>query len=809
MDALGRDLHFAIRSLRRRPAFAALCIATLAIGIGATTAIFGVVDRALLRPLPFREAGALLRVHRTLPSWRERDVLRGMWNRVGFSYPGWRDWQRQQSAFASIGAWSNGQAVLSGPEGAEQVRLVRSSASLAGVLGTTPLIGRFIAPGEDVPPGARVAVLDHATWQTRFGATPDVVGRPVALDGDTYEIVGVLPPEARLPGTDGATIWIPGGGAPSDLRPGATEWYVVGRLAAGTTTRQAEDEVARLTAAPDGSGQSGARLVRWHDEVTRTMRRPLLLLLGASAILLLLASVNVATLFVGAVLGRIGEFATRRALGAGRGHLMRQLLGEALILAAVGLLVGIGIAVGGTRLLLALAPAPLSRLAGTAVDARVLAFAAAIGVIAAVAAALGPMMVLNRLSVSALMRGGSFRATMRHSGALSRALLAVQLPLSLVLLVGAGLLGRSLHRLTSISPGFPPARLLVVGLGATGQRWASPESQRALFEDVAGRVGAIPGIERVAIGSAVPFSGGNSSSEMEVEDPGVPGTLRSLNLGRSHVMPGFSETLGLRLVAGRTIADRDAEGAPPVVVVNETAARLLWPGGNPLGQRIRFDDTWHEVIGVVGDTRHRTLADDNSSRVYFAERQHHTPYLMLVARIRCAAGGRCEAATFAPAVRRAVAEVAPSVPVTRVETMEGLVRNSTAAERFRSTLVGVFAVVALLLAVTGVFGVAARAVRQERRVIAIRLALGSTPGRVALTHARPVAVVVAVGALTGVVASFAVARLLAPLLFGISATDPLTFMLASGSLVSLALAASLLPIARASRMNLSHLLREQ
>ena len=371
MQAIRHDIRYAVRTLRRRPVFASLAVATLALGIGAATTIYSIVDGVLLEPLPYRDSGRLIAVYRTFPAWREQEVLRARWDRIWFSHPAFRDWQSRQSSFEAVGAWAGSQRTLTGIDAAEQVNIVRASSSLLRVLDVRPARGRFFLPGEDVPPGARVVVLSHEMWTTRFGAAEDVIGRSIRLDDIPYEIVGVLPPGLDL-GNRGRPdpIWVPAGGMPSDARLGSTDYIALGRLRSTVSLEQASTETAHLVAASSPPEAVGARLAPWQDEVTRGARRPLLLLLGGSLVLLLLACVNVATLMLGEASGRVDEFATRAALGAGRARVAGQLLIESLVIGIAGVAAGALIARSAMRALLAFAPATVPRLAHVQVDLR-------------------------------------------------------------------------------------------------------------------------------------------------------------------------------------------------------------------------------------------------------------------------------------------------------------------------------------------------------------------------------------------------------------------------------------------------------
>jgi putative ABC transport system permease protein len=798
------DFRFAVRVFRRRPAFAALAIATLTLGIVAATTIFSVVHSVLLAPLPYRDSQRLIVVFRTFPLWREREALSARWDRIWFSYPAFRDWQSRQTSFESVGAWSGASRTLTGFDEAEQLSIVRASSSLVRTLDVRPELGRAFLPGEDTPPGASVALISHELWTTRFGAARSVIGRSIRLDGAPYEIVGVLPPGLDL-GNRGRPdpVWIPAGGVASDASAGSTEYFVVGRLRAGVSISQAAEETRRLVAGSSPPDPVGARLGAWQDEITRNSRRPLFLLLAASLVLLLLACVNVATLMLGETSGRADEFATRIALGAARSRIVRQVMIEGMVVAASAVVAGTVVAPLSTRMLVALAPTNVPRLAQVHVDGRVLLAACIAGAMTALLSAGVPATSILMTSPAALLGGGAGRTTRRHEQWPLRSLVAGQVALSCVLLVGAVLLGGSVRRLSAVAPGFVSDRLLLVGLGTTGGRAAaSGDALTSFYSDVADRIAAIPGVQRAAVGSAVPFSGSGSSSTFRIEALALPRGADGIEARRSHVLPGFLETLGVRLLAGRTIDDRDRRGAPLVAVVNETMARRFWPGVSAIGKRVGFDDAWLTIVGVVSDVKHASLGDTSRITVYLPARQHDTPYLSIVVRTQV------EASVLTASIRRAVAALDASVPVTRVDEMPALVSRSFATERFRATLIALFAVLAGVLAAVGIYGVTARAVARQRREIGIRMALGSSSMRVVALFVRRAGVAVALGVTAGLAGAVASSRALAPYLFGTDPTDPWLYASAAGVLAVATLLAAWLPARRASRANPSAILRE-
>jgi putative ABC transport system permease protein len=808
VQAAIHDVRYAARTLRRRPLYATLAIATLALGIGAATTIYSVVSGVLLDPLPYRDSSRLVAVYRTFPNWREREGLSARWDRIWFSYPAFRDWQARQTSFTAVGAWASASRTLTGIDAAEQVGVVRASSSLLRVLGVQPTLGRYFLPGEDTPPGAAVAVISHAMWTTRFGAAANVIGTTIRLDGTPYTIVGVLPEGLDLRNTGRPDpVWIPAGSIASDTHAGSTDYLALGRLRDGVTLAQASDETARIVAQSSSPDPVGARLAVWKDEITRGARRPLFLLLGASLVLLMLACVNVATLMLGEASGRATEFATRAALGAGRACVARQLIIESFLVAAGGVLAGAVLARAGLLALVVLAPKNVPRLTGVHVDGRVLIAACLAGAVTALLFGLVPAISLMSASPLNLLGGSAGRATGRHESRVLRSLVAGQIALSCVLLVGAALLGASLRRLSAVDPGFVSERLVIVGLGTTNARAMSGASRTAFYSRVAERIATIPGVDRAAVGSSVPFSGGGSSNAFVIEGRPLPPPGQGIEARRSHVLPGFIETLGVRLLAGRSIDEQDRAGAPPVAVVNETMARRFWPGESAIGKRVGFGrlgstDDWLTIVGVVSDVKHTSLGDTTRISVYVSAAQQETPYLAILVR------SRLDAAALAPLIRASVAAVDAAVPVTRVDDMPRLVSESFAGERFRAVLIGNFATMAGVLAAIGIYGVTTRAIARQRREIGIRMALGSSASRVIGLFVQRAGTAVALGIAIGLLGAFGASRFLAPYLFGTNPSDPVLYSGAAMVLVVVALTAVWLPARRAARTEPASVLRQ-
>jgi predicted permease len=789
------DLRFALRTLIRRRTFFTIAVTTLGLGIGAATSIFSVVDGVLFRPLPFSEPGKLVSVYQTYPEWRNEPILARSWDLITLSVPEYRDWRAQQTSFVDVAIYSTNQFLIRGQDGPELVPVVQASASLLPVLRTTPVLGRGFLPGEDVPGGPAVALVSYETWLTRFGGDSAVIGKTVQLEARSYEIVGVLPAKLSLrrASTPPPQFWIPMQDSADAVQRGNHSFAALARLKAGVEPDRAALETARIMNAANNRKQpSGARVNELQLEQTRDVRKPLLVLLAAVGLLLLIACVNVATLLVGEAASREQEMATRVALGAARFRLVRQLLTESLALAGLGAALGTALAYGGTRVLVALAPVRIPGLADVRTDARVLAVALAAAVITGLIFGLAPALTLSRPGAASLIRSGAGQSA-RGRGRLQRGFVAVQLALSVVLLVGAGLLSRSFSRLTTVDPGFRTDRLLVVRSALPRVVAANDADRIEYYRAAVVRLAATPGIVAVTGGTNLPFTGANSSTTVEVEGLGATRDASSREAQQRVVLPNYFGTLGIPLRAGRYFTGNDGLGAPPVAIVSEAMARRDWPDSSPIGKRVRYRGVSREVVGVVADVKFRSLSSDVEATVY-------APFAQLSQGLGFVVRTRGDAARMVPVVRSALAEVSRETPVTSIDTMSDLLSRSFAEERYRTFLIVLFGVLAAVLAAVGMYGVTARAVSRRTREVGIRMALGASARSVSGLIVAQTLVGVAAGVVLGVVAALVATRLLTPFLFGVSATDPLTYAGILALLTLVAAVASWVPARQAGRV---------
>jgi putative ABC transport system permease protein len=797
------DLRFAIRTLSRRRAFFAIAVVTLALGIGAATSIFSVVDGVLFRPLPFSEPGRLVSVWQTYPHWLKEPILASSWDKISFSVPEYRDWRAGQTSFDDVAIYTSGQQLLSNGTTSELVPTIQASSSLLSVLRVRPILGRDFLPGEDIPGGPAVALVSYDAWQSRYGGDSTVIGTIVPFETKAYEIVGVLPPKLSLRRTAAPPpqFWMPMQDSSDAASRGSHSYLGLARLRAGIPENQAALEVVRVVNASTPTRESGARVTPLQIEQTRDVRKPLLVLLAAVALLLLIACVNVATLLLGEGASREHEMATRVALGAARGRLVRQLLTESLTLAAIGASLGTALAFGGTRVLVALAPARIPGLADVRTDLRVLGVALAAAVLTGVVFGLAPALSLSRSGLASLMRLGAGQSV-RGRGRLQRGFVSVQLALSVVLLVGGGLLSRSFARLTAVHPGFDPERLLTVRTALPRAIAANEAARIDYHAQSLARLAATPGVVAVTGATSVPFTNGNSSTTVEIEGPAGTEKGESREAQQRVATANYFPTLGIPLRAGRLFTEQDRQGAPLVAIVSESMARRDWPNASPLGKRIRYRGAWRTVVGIVGDVRFRSLSSDLEATVY-------APFSQMPQGLTFLVRTRGDAASMAPVVRAALTDVNRAAPVTTIDTMDELIRRSFAEERYRTMLIGMFGVLAAVLAAVGMYGVTARAVSRRTREVGIRMALGASSRAVSRLIVTQTLAGVTLGVGVGIIGALTITRLLVPFLYGVSASDPWTYVAIVALLAIVSVAASWLPARRAGRVSPATVMRAE
>ncbi len=815
MSGLLIDLRHGVRLLVRSPGFASVAVLTLALGVGANTAVFSVLKEVLIEPLPYREAESLVVPVTTNAA---RGVLRG-----SVSYPDYLDWKAATGVFEHVAVfWGLSLEISFGSE-AERALGLQVSEDYFDLLRVEPSLGRLFSPEEHAAGGPKVVVLSDGTWRRRFGADAGIVGGTVKLGGAAHTVIGILPAGGIWPAS--VEAWLP-----LQLGPTPPAWVMrrdncifqtVARLAPGATLEEAQafqDLMARRVAAenPESKAGEGYGVIPMREwQVQPEARLALLVLFGAVLVVLAIACANLANLMLARGAGRGRELAVRTALGASRTRLVAQLLAESLVLAAAGGAAGFLAGRWGVDLLLAAAPQDsfvTRRAAGGAsdlIDASVLAFALALALVAAVAAGLVPALQLstNRLG-EALREGRRAGPDAARSGRTRASLVVAEIALCLVLLVGAGLLIRSLRTLGRVNPGFAPGGLLTLEISLPETRYSHGGAVTAFYARLLEQVRSLPGVAGAATASALPVGGGGFylGRSFLVEGWPEPPAGADRSAQWNVVSPEFFETMGIGLVKGRVFTPRDDAAAPPVMILNESMARALSAGEDPLGRRVRSwrdENVLREVVGVVRDVRYFGVSDQDRSLVYVPHAQDTWESMLLVVR----AGGDPRGPLSA--VRRAVRSLDPELAIGDVSTMEEALGRSVAPSRFIGLLLSAFAGVALLLALVGLYGLVSYSVARRTHEFGIRMALGAGRTDVMRLVTGQVLRLALAGAVVGVAAAWAATRLMAGLLYGVAPTDPATFLATPLLLVAATLLACYLPARRATRVDPMAALRSE
>ncbi|PYO70028.1 MAG: ABC transporter permease [Gemmatimonadetes bacterium] len=806
------DLRFAVRTLRKNPGFAAAAILTLALAIGSNTAVFSVVNGVLLRPLPFAEQDRLF----MLAEQSRQGAFRPP------SYPTFLDWRAQSSAFSGLAYVRGGGQRLAGPDGVQNIVGSFASPGFFATLGEGPLLGRLFTQDEERA-GTHVAVLSYALWQSRFGGDPHILGRTLSLTAGVFTVVGVLPHDVAYPPWASEQLYMPIATVAATDRALTERGFhadcrIIGRLKRGMTRELAKadlDGVARREAATYpgfNADWTSVALFPLRDEILFGTTQQLLVLVVAVGLVLMIGCVNVANLTLARAGGRGRELAIRSALGAGRGRVVRQLFTESLLLAAVGGALGVVTAYGAVALLRRAAPAVLPRLETVVVGGWVLAFALGVTIITAVATGLLPAVRAARPDLTDSLKEGTAGAGTGHRRQRLRAALVIsEIALAVVLVVGAGLLIRSLWRLRAVNPGFDPQGLVTFFISPPPLRAQDPVRLAALYTQVEDAARALPGVTSVALTNFTPLAGGGLPSPVEI--PGrAPDPLRDPRVWFMTVSPGYFRTMRIPLRAGREFTEADlAPGA--AVIVNEAFTRAFWSGLDPIGRQVTLHKAVQgrpdfgeplpgTVVGVVGDVHHFGLDLPAEAQVYVPFTRNVWGHMSLVVRTAVPPGG------FLQTLSRAVRQVDPDIPMTLTGSTGSMsavgtvdITGGLASRRFDALLLGSFAAAALLLAAIGIYGLLAYAVGQRRRELGIRLALGASRGDVMSQVVGEGIQLAAAGIVVGVLIALAVTRLLTALLYGVGASDPMTFVGVVALLAVVSLVASYLPARRAAKLD--------
>jgi putative ABC transport system permease protein len=797
------DLRYAIRQLLRRPAFAGLAIGTVALAVGATTAIFSVVDSVLFRPLPYPEPSRLVAILNTYPHWREREILSRFWDNIQLSYPEYERLRDENTVYDVVAVHLNNPGTYFGSERPEVISVGAASHTLDDVLRAPPALGRWFDATEDRPGGDPVAVVRDQFWRTRLGADSAALGRTIRIDDQVYTVIGVLPADFRFTNPNSTLtpdVWVPIGRGADQFDEGSHIFTGIGRLAPGVSLTQAQAETETILRGDRSPDVRGARVVSRKEQEVARARPVLLMVLGAVGLILLLACANVGNLLLGRAVERDQEIAVRLALGATRRRLSRLVLVESLVIAVAGGVVGTLLAWWGVGGLVALIPAGVPRLAEVGVDVRVLGFALGVSLLAGLLFGAAPLYAAQRRDVHERLKEGA-----RHTSGRARlqgGLVVAQVSLAVVLLVGSLLLVRSLVAVYDVDVGFERDGLLSFRLDLPPDRYDNAASVTAFYDALAERLRGVPGVTAASATSILPLGGVQSSSSVWPESYGPEDPDRAKpEVQRRVVGVDYFEMLGIELIAGRTFSESDRGDAPLVMVVSRQAVRELWEGRSPIGDRVMWNEQWWTVVGVVEDIRDRRPDTPPQRTVYVPFMQVGNPFRTITMRTAV------PPLSLADDVHRVVGELDPLLPVARLQSMNQVMRSATADHRFRALLVSAFGLLAALLAGIGIFGVTAHAVARRTREVGVRVALGATKRDVLQLVLGRVGVLAGIGLALGLAGSVATGRVLQRFLFGVSPTDPATFAVIGALALGLALAAALVPALRAARSDPMEALR--
>ncbi len=789
-----QDLRYGLRMLRQKPGFTMVAVIALAIGIGANTAIFSAVNAILLRPLPYDAPDRLVYIWDSNPS-------------IGFprfssSALNFSDWRRQSKSFEYLCALLSWNLNMTGRGEPERLQGARASADIFPMLGVKPLLGRTFLPEEDQAGKNRVVLLSEVLWQRRFGADRNVIGQAITLNGESYTIIGIIPPEFRVPNQ--SELWIPAALDELQLRRGNHLLGVMARLKPDVTIEQAQTEMSGIARNlelqyPDTNKGWGVRIVPLSEAVIGDTIKPALwVLLAAVGFLLLIASANVANLLLARAATRQREIAIRTALGASRWRVFRQLLTESILLALVGGVLGLLIGVWGIDLLTSLNPDRIPRVEEIGIDRQVLGFTLLVSVLTGIIFGLAPALQGSKPDLNeSLKEGGKGTVTSRRGNRMRSLLVVSEIALSLVLLVGAGLMVRSFARLQQVRLGFNPENLLTMAISLPQAKYSEANQREAFYRSLLERVATLPGVQSTAVIDPLPLAG-DTVWEFFIEGRPLGPSNQGYNTNFRRCSPDYFRTMGMTLLKGRHFTEQDTPQSEQVAIINETMARQFFSNEDPLGKRISFsglEGPWHTIVGVVVDVRHAALNAEVGLELYrpFAQSPNMTTSLVVRSAL--------DANSIAGAIRKEVQNLDPDQPVYSVRPMEQIIANTIAPQRTNTLLLGVFAVIALLMAAVGIYSVMAYTVTQRTHEIGVRMALGARRGDVLRLVVKQGLVLAVAGVGIGLTASFTLTRMMKSLLFGVSAGDPVTFGLIALLLIFVALLACIVPARRAAKVD--------
>jgi len=815
MRNLLADFRFSLRLLRRNPGFAAAAIVVLALGIGANTAIFSVVNAVLLRPLPFDDASRIMQVWHVPPA----KSFPGM-TMFAVSPANYVDWRSQSSSFEQMAAYGFRAFTIGGTERPEAVQAGAVAADFFPLLRVQPMLGRTFTPDEDQPGQGHVVVLGYNFWRDHFASDRNIVGRSLVIDGETYSVVGVMPETFRFPSW--AKLWVPLAWTNENRAVrGNHNYMVIARLRKDVDIRRAQAELSAISTRleqlyPEDDKGWGAIIQPLREQLVGDVRPALLVLLGAVAFVLLIACANVANLVLAKTLGRRKEIAIRTALGASRFVVLRQILSETVLLSVAGGTLGLILAGFGITLIVKVLGDQIPAFMQITLDIPVLAFTLLLSVVAGVLAGLIPSVRFTRTDVNEALKQGQSRGTSDARGGGTRRILVVsEVALSLVLLIGAGLMIRSLWELRKVQPGFDPRNVLTMTVPLPANRFSSPAGEIHFFEDVLNRIRALPGIDSAGLIDDLPLNGGGSHQPFSIEGrPALPMSEQP-EVDVRVISPGYLRAMHIPILRGRDLADSDVAGRPGAALISDSLARRFWPNEDPIGRHITltfFPNVVREVVGIVGDTKLDSLDETRPvATIYHPLAQFTVPPsetwrsfgMTLTVRTNS------DPMNSVTAVTGAIHQATPDLPVVDVMSMNEIIAQSVSPQRFNMLLLASFAGLALVLAAVGIYSVLSYTVRRRVREIGIRMALGASNAdvvRMVLTDGlKPILV----GVVVGLAAALALSRVVSSLIYGVRATDPLTFAAVALLLLIVGLFATILPAYRATRIEPVRILREE
>jgi predicted permease len=797
-DDFRSDLRYAFRTLTKAPVFTTVVVLTLALGIGANTAVFSVLNTVLFRPLPYPQSERLVQMWSTNANTNRW----GIWT----AYPRFADWRRLATAFEEMAAVRFWVVNLTGGDHPEALDAVLASARLFHVLRVQPMLGRAFLPEEDQPGHDHVIILSYGLWDRRFGSDRAVIGRAINIDRQSYTVIGVMPAGFRfppdLPPAQSIDAWLPPSPDPSRNERGSNNYYVVASLRPAITAAQAQAEMDAinhgLAEKHSEDRDLGVKVVGWQQQVGSDIRPVLLILWSAISLVLLIACANVANLLLARGAARQRDAALRQALGASRARLMRQLLTESVMLALFGGAAGLSLAYLGLELFIRLAP-DIPRLNETTMDTHVFIFSAALTLGTGLLFGIVPALYSSKVDLQDALKESGSRLTASSGRARLRSVLVMaEVALAVMLLTGACLLLRSFVHVQQVDPGFNGQNLLTAFVMLPPSKYPEPRSQAVFFRQLMDRIALIPGVECAGGGDSAPMLS-NDAGPVSIEGHEARPGERVIQAERPKVTPDYFRAMGIRLLRGRVFTWADDENSPSVAIINEAAARQYWPSADPMRKRVRLEDggppVLRQVIGVVGNVRQDGLVEAARPEVYAPLLQSPVPYMVLTVRTRV------EPAALSGAIRHAVMAVDKDQPLFHIQTMQQVVSDSVAGRRFQMVLLALFASVALMLAGVGIYGLMSYSVSQRTHEIGIRMALGAKREGVLRLVLRQALLLAATGVALGIGGALILTRFLSSLLFGVSSKDPLTFVAVSLLLAGVATSASFIPAWRAARVD--------